>query len=214
MSNPYLSVNYNPWNEVYGAAANALPRFNDDLLVKFREEKIKQVPEFLSVVFKEAVKLFAEYGYTVECLGYSELNPEERAAYTADRGLTKAQVDIQKSNYRLVRFDFKFMEEIFPVYVHIPYLDQAALVEQDTHYYPLLPIVEKGIAVLKDYGIPFEAHVYSAHEPPSSVRSLLSRVRSAALVSSLPLPARPLTWVAFWPPTPPCPSSACPSKHP
>ena len=145
MSNPYLSVNYNPWNEVYGAAARALPRFNDDLLVNFREEKIKQVPEFLSIVFKEAVKLFAEYGYTVECLGYSELNPEERAAYTAERGLTKSQVDIQKSNYRLVRFDFKFMDEIFPVYVHIPYLDQAALVEQDTHYYPLLPIVEKGI---------------------------------------------------------------------
>ena len=29
-----------------------------------------------------------------------------------------------------------------------------------------LPIVEKGIAVLKDYGIPFEVHVYSAHRTP------------------------------------------------
>ena len=30
-----------------------------------------------------------------------------------------------------------------------------------------LPIVEKGIAVLRDYGIPFEVHVYSAHRTPA-----------------------------------------------
>ncbi len=29
-----------------------------------------------------------------------------------------------------------------------------------------LPIVEKGIAVLDDYGIPYEVHVYSAHRTP------------------------------------------------
>ena len=29
-----------------------------------------------------------------------------------------------------------------------------------------LPIVEKGIDVLKEYGIPFEGHVYSAHRTP------------------------------------------------
>lgn len=29
-----------------------------------------------------------------------------------------------------------------------------------------LPIVEKGIAVLNDYGIPYEVHVYSAHRTP------------------------------------------------
>ena len=29
-----------------------------------------------------------------------------------------------------------------------------------------LPIVEKGIAVLRDFGVPFEVHVYSAHRTP------------------------------------------------
>jgi 5-(carboxyamino)imidazole ribonucleotide mutase len=29
-----------------------------------------------------------------------------------------------------------------------------------------LPIVEKGINVLKEYGVPFEVHVYSAHRTP------------------------------------------------
>jgi len=145
MSNPYLTAQYNPWNEVYGAATAALPTFNNDMLVHFREDKIARIPEFLNIVYTEMIKLFAEYGYTVECLGYSELSPEERSAYTQDRGLAQAQVDIQSSNYRLIRYDFKFMEEVFPVYIHVPYLDQGALIEQDTKYYPLLPIVEKGI---------------------------------------------------------------------
>ena len=29
-----------------------------------------------------------------------------------------------------------------------------------------LPIVEKGIGVLREYGVPFEVHVYSAHRTP------------------------------------------------
>ncbi len=29
-----------------------------------------------------------------------------------------------------------------------------------------LPIVEKGIGVLRDFGVPFEVHVYSAHRTP------------------------------------------------
>ncbi len=30
-----------------------------------------------------------------------------------------------------------------------------------------LPIVEKGIAVLREYGVPFEVHIYSAHRTPA-----------------------------------------------
>ena len=40
-----------------------------------------------------------------------------------------------------------------------------------------LPIVEKGIKVLSDYGIPFEVHVYSAHRTPEECASF---VRGAA----------------------------------
>ena len=36
------------------------------------------------------------------------------------------------------------------------------------------PIVEKGINVLKDYGIPFEVHVYSAHRTPAEAASFVS----------------------------------------
>ncbi len=37
-----------------------------------------------------------------------------------------------------------------------------------------LPIVEKGINVLKDYGIPYEVHVYSAHRTPAEAASFVS----------------------------------------
>lgn len=34
-----------------------------------------------------------------------------------------------------------------------------------------LPVVEKAFAVLKEFGIPFEAHVYSAHRTPAEARA-------------------------------------------
>ena len=37
-----------------------------------------------------------------------------------------------------------------------------------------LPIVEKGIDVLRDYGIPFEVHVYSAHRTPAEAAEFVS----------------------------------------
>ena len=37
-----------------------------------------------------------------------------------------------------------------------------------------LPIVEKGIAVLRDYGIPYEVHVYSAHRTPLETAAFVS----------------------------------------
>lgn len=33
-----------------------------------------------------------------------------------------------------------------------------------------LPVIEKGIAVLREYGVPFEVHVYSAHRTPVEAR--------------------------------------------
>ena len=41
-----------------------------------------------------------------------------------------------------------------------------------------LPIVEKGIAVLEGYGIPFEVHVYSAHRTPAEAAEFVSSARS------------------------------------
>ena len=42
-----------------------------------------------------------------------------------------------------------------------------------------LPIVERGIAVLSDYGIPFEVHVYSAHRTPEQTSRFVSGAADA-----------------------------------
>ena len=36
-----------------------------------------------------------------------------------------------------------------------------------------LPVVEKAITTLEEYGVPFEVHVYSAHSTPCRQKSLL-----------------------------------------
>ena len=40
-----------------------------------------------------------------------------------------------------------------------------------------LPIVEKRITVLKEYGIPFEVHVYSAHRTPKEAAEFVSSAK-------------------------------------
>ncbi len=40
-----------------------------------------------------------------------------------------------------------------------------------------LPTVEKGIAVLRDYGIPFEVHVYSAHRTPKETAEFVGHAK-------------------------------------
>ncbi len=37
-----------------------------------------------------------------------------------------------------------------------------------------LPVVEKGINVLREYGIPFEVHIYSAHRTPKEAAEFVS----------------------------------------
>lgn len=40
-----------------------------------------------------------------------------------------------------------------------------------------LPVVEKGIAVLKEYAVPFEVHVYSAHRTPEEASAFAKEAR-------------------------------------
>lgn len=41
-----------------------------------------------------------------------------------------------------------------------------------------LPVVEKAINTLKDFGVPVEVHVYSAHRTPEQVREFTSKARA------------------------------------
>ncbi len=40
-----------------------------------------------------------------------------------------------------------------------------------------LPVLEKAIATLKEYGVPFEVHVYSAHRTPEKAKAFAENAR-------------------------------------
>ncbi len=40
-----------------------------------------------------------------------------------------------------------------------------------------LPVVEKAVAVLQEYGVPYEVHVYSAHRTPAEARDFAANAR-------------------------------------
>ncbi len=44
-----------------------------------------------------------------------------------------------------------------------------------------LPIVEKGINVLKEYGVPFEVHVYSAHRTPEQTGAYVKEAEARGI---------------------------------
>ena len=68
-------------------------------------------------------------------------------------------------------------------------------------------VVSKGCQDLKEYGVPFEAHVCSCHRTPTAALRSHRLQRKTVLVSSLLLPEWPHTSPVYWPHTPPCRSS-------
>lgn len=62
---------------------------------------------------------------------------------------------------------FSFEKEIFMKKV-------AVIMGSDSD----LPIVEKGINVLKEYGVPFEVHVYSAHRTPVQAAEFVKNAKA------------------------------------
>ena len=45
-----------------------------------------------------------------------------------------------------------------------------------------LPVVEKAINTLKEYGVPFEVHVYSAHRTPTEAAAFVSGAKDAEAI--------------------------------
>ena len=137
------------WKKLLVGASNLLPDFNDDLLLDFRPRKINQIRNYLNDLFTEAVKTVnsetvrkipSELKYT----GWQELTPEERIEYIRTNAITKKRIEIQKSSFELLRFNFEFEGVVHPIYIHVPYLDHGAVWLGDTQYFPLFPIVERG----------------------------------------------------------------------
>ena len=47
-----------------------------------------------------------------------------------------------------------------------------------------MPVVSKAIGVLREYGVPYEVHVYSAHRTPEEARDFALTARERGLLRS------------------------------
>ena len=137
------------WSEVSQEVSHALPQFNRDLLYGFRKRKIEAIASYLDEAFNQTVAFF---GNKLKYVGCRKLSPEERIDYLFENNLRKGYVSIRNTETALVFFEFDFQGNIVPISIEIPYLLNECVVYNDTRYYPLFPIVEKGGVNVTDDG--------------------------------------------------------------
>lgn len=136
-------------NEVSQRISSAMRPFNDDLIYGFRKRKIASIPEYLDSAFRQTVTFFNNQ---LQYIGYRTLTPEERLEYLIENSIHKGQVSIRRTETSTVRFEFSFQGDPYYIYVEIPYLQNECVVYNDTEYYPLFPIVERGSVNVTDSG--------------------------------------------------------------
>lgn len=129
------------WKRLLKHGSDMLPDFNDELLLNFRKKKLAEIPEYMSNLFVDAAKVF---NGKLEYMGYRELTPDERIAYLKERKIMTKYARVQDSSFSLIRYDFKFEEAIYPVYIACPYMVNNAIISNDTQFFPIFPIVDKG----------------------------------------------------------------------
>jgi hypothetical protein len=136
------------WNSLIGGLSDKLPDFNQYLLKEFREEKINEIPDYLDALFRQSIVILDNHltddKPRLEYVGYKELTPEERIEFMKRKATFGKKFEIQESKFKIMKFEFRFQDEIFPMYVDIPYMDNYAVTISGIEYYPLFAVVEKG----------------------------------------------------------------------
>lgn len=67
---------------------------------------------------------------------------------------------------------------------------------------------------LKQFDIPYEVHIISAHRTPAAAEQFASAAIDNGFGVIIAGAGKAAIWAASWPLTPPCRSSACPSRRP
>lgn len=129
------------WSKILTDSSKLLPDFNTYLLDEFRSGKMKEIVNYLCVLFSESIKLFDG---KLRFVGCNELTPDEYVEYIKNNSILRKKVEIQRSTFSLYKFNFEFEKQIFSIYIHVPYLDHGAVILSDTKYYPLFSEVDKG----------------------------------------------------------------------
>lgn len=134
------------FDDVLGDLHSKLPHFNDYLLVGYPNEQVSKIPDYVSCVFKEAVK---QFNGSLTYDTYEILSPNDRVKYSTgiNSNSRKGYLSIARNECVLVRYKFKHTSgNILSIYQYVPYMYNNALVYEDTEYRLLNNIVERVIS--------------------------------------------------------------------
>jgi len=130
------------WDKIVHEVNEEVPPFNDYLLLKFRSEKLKQIPEYFSMMLAEGSKLLPGVKY----LGYTELSPEEylqKMLSEKSNGVIRG-VDINPLNVSMLRYEFEFSGTKYEIFRQIPFMRNRYIEMYGKRYYPIFPVGERG----------------------------------------------------------------------
>ena len=127
--------------EISNEISSSMRQFNDDLIYGFRKRRIASINQYLDSSFRQMVAFFNN---KLRYVGYRTLTPEERLDYAFDNMIRKGYVSIRRTDTSNVRFEFEFNGDPYYIHVEVPYLRNECVMFNDTEYYPLFPIVERG----------------------------------------------------------------------
>lgn len=135
------------WDSAVGELKNSLPPFNDYLLKEYREEQINKFPEYIDDVFKEVTRLF---GGQLEYKGYTVLPPEAKLEYNLSYAIVKGRVSILESELELISYMFEYNGVKIPLYLHVPYMYDGAIVIDGTKYFIPCIVAERSMSRIDD----------------------------------------------------------------
>lgn len=147
----------NVWDRVIDRVNENLPQFNRYTLKGYRQDKIREIPDTVDMVFSEAVK---RYGYTpsgapeVEYKGHRFLTPEECLALDAANQKYSSHVDILRTEQAPMQLTFNHRGTEFYTQLHIPYLCEDAIIINGSRYYVMFALTDKVFYhIVKNHGI-------------------------------------------------------------
>lgn len=128
------------WTEVSRDISSAMKPFNDKLIYG-REKHIAGIVDYLSRAFEQTAAFF---NGQLEYIGYRLLTPEERLEHLFESNVRAGYVSIRRTETSTAMYSFKHQDQVYNIYIEVPYLINGCVIYNNTRYYPLLPIVERG----------------------------------------------------------------------
>lgn len=132
-------------NRIIKAVKMDLPKFNNDVIIDLRKREFDNLIAFIAERFSECA-FFTDPNLILE--DYQVLSPHERLIEELTSGIKKNIVNIRDNEAVFVKYNFRFYDRTFSVFLYVPYIfENSTVVVNGTNYECLLSMTEKLFSV-------------------------------------------------------------------